>query len=287
MIGFFPKQNPADSAYLVTPPASNVPRHQTHIFVEHTNGIFVPSTVHEQIHTQLESQRSLASGSPKSTVWDFTDDAKDYATFVEDAMLLFKKLADMISGFACGFCVFFVISGYVNYSSPFFFAFYANFYTVVEKWFLAMCLVLMILSLFPLSFELSRIDRQRSFAEAIASDDGAQRGMDNATAPPVQVTDQRWQATRFALKAVSLLTDNVMLKMLLGDSTSPFRYLVQLRFLCYLGCLCCTIVEISVSQGRDANAIISLDSSTSARLHASVLARCGLFALAWLLGLKR
>jgi hypothetical protein len=302
-----PKVNPADSVYLVTPPAFNAPRHQTHIFVEHTNGLFVPSAVHEQLNTQFESQRNLqsTSGTDQSSYWNFTDDAKDYAAFVDDVMHFFKKLADLISGFACGFCIFLIISCYSSYSSTFFFELYGNFFTLVEKWFLAMSLVLVILNLYPMAFELSRINRRRSFGGGtIGASDDPSNGNNNlspgvsgqrsigATAAGLQQQpeQQRWQAleaTRmFARRAVSLLTDNVMLRMLLGESTSPFRHLVQLRFFCYAGCLGCTIVEMSISQGKSSKTIQELSSASASRLHGAILARCVLFTLAWFMGLR-
>lgn len=302
---FSSRINPADSTYFVAPPTNNAPRHQTHIYVEHTNGVFVPSAVHEQLHSQLETQRNLKnaeSGAQQATsYWNFTDDAKDYAEFVSDAMLFFKKLGDHISGFACGFCIFLIVACYSDYSSQFFFSLYSKFFTVVEKWFMAMSLTLVVLNLYPMAFELSSIDRRR-LAKAMKGEADASAGGGGAAGEGNQQQQahggpaggpsapSRWQAfeaTRlFAARAVNLLTDNVMLRMLLGQSTSPFRHLLQVKFLCYCGCLGATIVEMSISQEQTKASIQTLEAQSSARLQGAILSRCVLFTAAWFLGLR-
>lgn len=319
-----------NSQIFIQPPISTVPgqlpQPKNHVFVEHSNGLFIPLEVHRQIETRqqidAELSRGIAGGASNS--WNFQEDAKDYIDTLMTVMKFLRRLLDMLSALACGFTLFKVLDVYAvpdSRSGTTFLQAYSGSVDILPKCFLFLCILLVLLSLFPMAYDLAMrnlsnltigttfsVVAQRNLAAgnggALASGvldmsyavgsnasiggsaannrvSRSVAGLENPTAfgaqqsKPVNFAKSIADATYQRLTRIFGLSDAM---------NSPFRHMMQVRFICFCGALAMTIIEIAVvDQQKD---LIHLSPALEQNLHAAILVRAGLFALGWLFSLR-
>ncbi|CUG35224.1 transmembrane protein, putative [Bodo saltans] len=312
------------NSYNFTPAVNHgVPQHQGHVFVEHNNGMFVPLNVHNQIENKkIQDQQTSGIGSfgGGGATWNFHEDAKDYRERLESVMRFLARLRDMVNGLASGFAFFKIMELYTNADAradnSIFLASYETGVDIVPKCFLFLCILLLVLSLLPMGFDfameslaaitfgtqfsanaqrstLHQQQQHRSLGgmndisvavSGVSSAGGAHSG---AAPPPAGVSGSGGQFGRFT-SALAANTYQRLFRFLgwSNPTDSPFRHLLQVRFLAFLSALAMTILEIAVVDQRSLPLVDSLSSSSVSTLHAAIIARAAVLLVSWLFSLK-
>lgn len=233
------------------PPAANLPQHQTKVFIERPGG-YLSSDVFQQRVEQQSAVRNLLESALDIVGFASDYDAKEYEAFAASVIDYLRRLADLLGGFAAGLSAFMLLAVYVDRdasSSEFFLMVYSTYYHSTQKIFMIISVFLIVLMLAPMAFELAMKSPNRAFLVGRRPDGTSE------LAPTIR-------------------------DVLQSSSSSPYRYLVNIRFVMYVAALLATIVITSVEQNRNADQVRALSSSEVSRLHAGIIVRGALHILA-------
>lgn len=298
-----------------------IPPHQGHVFVEHNNGIFIPLNVHNQIESkklqQEQQQQSSGMRGAFGASWNFHEDAKDYQEMLATTMRFLRRLRDMVNGLACGFAVYKIMEVYTTDArgdSTMFLASYESSRDIVPKCFLFLTILLLVLSLLPMGFDfamgsLAAITFGSQFTptaqrSALAEQQQQPGRNNNVSASVVPVAGGYGEGSvhhrgttsvsggggRFGRFASALAANTYQrFFQFLGwasPADSPFRHLIQVRFVAFLAALAMTIFEIALVDEQPLPLEDSMSPSSIQKLHAAIVTRAVVLLVSWLFSLK-
>lgn len=251
-------------------PAPNLPRHKTQVIVQDATGQFIPSFIHQRREAQMEQQRGMLDAAfDAGSLWDVSDDAKDYEQVVASVVRFLTGCAEHLGAFCAGMSFFFVMVVYFSAATSEqgrFLELYSHFYKYCQLTFYILTVVLVVLMVLPFAADISFYDlKRRPFA------------LRTAVNAKLAEEGQQQQEQQEHQKQVEFET------MVQGGTGSPFRHLVNFRLVCYLVALAAAFVADSVQQDRSEEEIRSLSYSLTTRLHVAMVMRAAAFCLAWLI----
>lgn len=179
------------SGNAMLPTVMGAPMRKKHIFVEHTNGMFVPQSAHEQIKKAEEQRKiglmmSRGGAAVGGAGWGEREDAKNFIETMKSIKRIMARLVHVIGAFSFGFCAFQFLNTYADSDSQnasVYLPALARFAAVEQKLMMIFMMLLIILHAFPFAFEFGT-NRQKtnSVAQTIAQNQQAknQKQLDHA-----------------------------------------------------------------------------------------------------------
>lgn len=300
------------SGNALLPTISGAPSRKKHVFVEHTNGMFVPQSVHEQLR-QAEEQRKLGlmmSQGGKAVGgagWGEREDAKDFITTVNQLKKIIARVVQLFGSFSFGFCAFQFLFTYAdssNANAERFLPAYSKFYFVQQKIMMISMLILVTFHAFPVAFEFGTRRQKResvtkTMAQAQHAKNARQLESGGSNLPSGSRLSTSMQATSIVAKSTeddgtrtgdgyeTSLQSTKILNMLYGKTmASPLRHLFSVQFICYIVSLAATIIVTSVEEGRDEEAVLHISDSLLSRLQIALIIRTVALGIASIASLK-
>ena len=292
------------SGNVILPHMSGAPSRRRRVYVEHTNGLFVPQSVHEEVKRAEERKlASLMMGSGQQAGGlgqGAAEDPADFFSNIEFLKQLIKRLSSHLAGFLFGFATLMFIlsvtdptgSTQTNFLSA-----YANFSGVEHQLFMVIGMLIIIMHPFQFAWELGTMGQKKGSVTQVLSHDNREknnRTVDDGSGSTQNVKRiHRSSVGGTAAIDVDAEMDeeeenNKVLALLYGSAfASPWRHFSDIQFLFHLGSLACTVVITSVVQGRtDGQIRDELDDNYKDNIRIAVITRAVLMGVAWVLSLR-
>lgn len=298
------------SGNALLPSTAGAPTRKKHVLVEHTNGIFVPQTAHEQIRIAEERRKMglMMSNEGKAVGnagWGEREDAKNFILHVIAIKKLVARTVRLLGAFSFGFCAFEFINTYsdsMNNDSSIFLPMYSRIYFVEQKLMTVLTMCLVTFFAFPVAFEFgtARQSTDQNVAKTLARNQQAknQRRQDvsaSATHHVVGIGNANVSGSlQLGFKSPETNESdkdtqqrNKFMNMLDGQTAwSPFRHLFGAQFLGYLLALATTLVITSVDEGRNSSQIENISHSLLQRIQICQIVRVAALALSAIASLR-
>eukprot|EP00758_Cryptobia_borreli_P001455 Tbor_TRINITY_DN2256_c0_g1::TRINITY_DN2256_c0_g1_i1::g.2798::m.2798 len=295
-----------NSGNTILPQMISVPSRKRHVYVEYTNGLFIPKSMHDEVKLAEERKKaSLMIGGQQvgGSAWDSQEDAKDYIVFMDTVRKFLQRVSFGLGGLVLGFSISLVTLIETDPLDQFqtFILYYSHFYFIEQKFFLLIGLIMAVIHPFRFAFELgTRQQYRRSVAQALAQSKHVKnsrliaQATDVSAARPFGVTVGL--SSQGGLGGSGMLVDyeerddeerTQFMSMFYGSMmASPWRHFANIQYIGYIGALLCTIVVTSVIQNQTEQQVKGMVISDIRKLRIAFFLRTGFLAVAWLLSLK-
>ena len=292
------------SGNAILPHMNGAPPRRRRVYVEHTNGLFVPQSVHEEV--MRAEERKLASlmmgvGQQAGGLGQgAAEDPADFYSNIKFVKDIIRRLSSHIAGFLFGFATLMLIlsvSDPTGTTQTSFLNAYSNFSVTEYKTFMILGMLVLIMHPVDFAWELgTQRQRKSSVAQVLTQGNREKniRAVDDDTGNG-QSAMRLQKSSVGGMTAVNVDAEqgeeeenNKVLALLYGSMlASPWRHFTNIQFLFHVGSLACTVVIMSAVQGRSSAQIVDLDDTRRTNVRVAIVARAILLGVAWLLSIRR